>query len=133
MCVECRENSVRLVCALLSSTFCVYTQAASMKSSAHGAQQGFVLFTFGQQASVAMQMVNGIECVPTTVLPFGYVLCALYCSLFLCDSAEVTPIEHARAQHARAHHSLHPHVAALETGASCELKWLARTCMCDLA
>lgn len=50
---------------ILMSSLCM--QAASMKSSPHGAHQGFVLFTFGQQANAALQMVNGIECVPIRV------------------------------------------------------------------
>jgi hypothetical protein len=33
-----------------------------MKASTHGAQQGFVLFTYGHQAAQALNLINGLEC-----------------------------------------------------------------------
>jgi hypothetical protein len=78
VCVEGRKHALGLfmLAAVLDKVLCL--QAASMKSSAHGAQQGFVLFTFGQQATAALQTINGIEYVSLILCLLHSLLCNLW-------------------------------------------------------
>lgn len=77
MLIERQEHKLKMICASYNvPTISVRVQAASMKSSTHGGQQGFVLFTFGQQASAALQTVNGIEYASATVPLLFIVFCA---------------------------------------------------------